>query len=87
MCLYGPNWNEVEFNKIHKRMTVAHQMHYISNQSLKPQYQVYGEYFYPEGTVNCRRIREEETATQVNQVIFRKNAKKEDCSLYIFRGD
>lgn len=87
ICLYGPNWDQVEEKKPNKRMSVDHSLHYISDSKFRKQFQVYGEYFYPEGTVSCRRIREEEVMTQVNQVIFRKNTKKEDCSLYLFQAD
>jgi hypothetical protein len=37
--------------------------------------------------ISAKNIREEEAATQINQVIFRKNTKKEDCCLFLFRGD
>ena len=87
MCLYGPNWDQVEEKKTEKRINVDHYLHYASSKHLSKHFQVYGGYFYPEGMVACRRVREEENLTQINKIIFRKNTKKEDCSLYMFLAE
>jgi hypothetical protein len=34
--------------------------------------------------ITAKNIKEEEISTHANQIIFRKNTKKDDCCVYLF---
>ncbi len=57
-------------------MSLVNTLLYSVNKQEYENFRIYGEYFYPEGQVAAKTLREEEAPTQINQIIFRKNTKK-----------
>lgn len=68
-------------------MMTRSQLHYISQPSQSKKYEGYGSYFYPEGQIKTRKIREEDIMTHINKIIFKKNTKKDECLIYLFQKD